>query len=71
MMRSGDGFESSYVSIESEIGFLWKVWVKGNNNSAKWGGGNWISVTNMCHAAMLSVSRDLLCHTEYTSTDID
>lgn len=28
MMRSGDGFESSYVSIESEIGFLWKGCVK-------------------------------------------
>lgn len=25
MMRSGDGIESSYVSVESEIGFLWKV----------------------------------------------
>lgn len=24
-MRSGDGIESSYVSVESEIGFLWKV----------------------------------------------
>lgn len=29
MMRSGDGFESSYVSIESEIGFLWKGWGEG------------------------------------------
>lgn len=28
MMRSGDGFESSYVSIESEIGFLWKGCLK-------------------------------------------
>lgn len=31
MMRSVDGFESSYVSIESETGFLRKGWVKGKN----------------------------------------
>lgn len=34
MMRSGDGFESSYVRIEAEIGFLWKDCVKRKNRQS-------------------------------------
>lgn len=73
MMRSGDGFESSYVSIESEIGFLWKGWANENitrqSGAAETGSQSQTCVTPK--GVMLSVSRDLLRHTEYTSTDIE
>lgn len=73
MMRSGDGFESSYVSIESEICFLWKGWVKEKltrqSGAAETGSQSQTCVTPK--GVMLSASRDLLRQTEHTGTDID
>lgn len=78
MMRSGDGIESSYVSVESEIGFLWKVGCREKINRQSGAAETGKQSQTCCfyggrksHTQRSHVKLITCFSTPYTSTDID